>query len=108
MGAGQRNKMIEAMKHKLWRPLIMVLFSAVLLTACGTTYIEIQRPEIIREFGSPKFSVTPGDVLKVTRTKNCRTGEGVCWEVLNVKTGEIGYVFAEEMKKWHRVYSEGQ
>lgn len=106
--------MTEVIKHGLWRPLAVVLVSVVLLTACETaepkvtTYIEVQRADTIHEYGEPKFSVAPGDVLKVIRSKTCRFGYGECWEVLNVKTGETGYVIAEKMKKWHRVYTDGQ
>lgn len=106
--------MIQVIKHGLWRPLAVVLVSVVLLTACETaepkvtTYIEIQRADIVHEYGEPKFSVAPGDVLKVIRSQTCRSGYDECWKVLNVKTDEIGYVLAEKMKKWHRVYTDGQ
>jgi hypothetical protein len=68
------------------------------------TFIEIKEPDQVREFGEPKYDVSPGDILEVIHTKTCRSGSGICWKVRNIKTGELGYVFAERMKKRHRVY----
>jgi hypothetical protein len=68
------------------------------------TFIEIKEPDQVREFGEPKYDVSPGDILEVIQTKTCRSGSGICWKVRNIKTGELGYVFAERMRKRHRVY----
>lgn len=58
------------------------------------TFIEIKKPDQVYEFGEPKYEVSPGDILEVKSIKRCRSGKGVCWEVRNVKTGELGYVSA--------------
>ena len=53
-----------------------------------------------------KFTVIPGDVLEVVRSKICLSGKGECWEVRNIKTGETGFVNAETMKNRHYVYTK--
>ena len=68
------------------------------------TFIEIKEPDQVHEFGELKYEVSPGDILEVKRIKRCRSGRGICWEVRNVKTGELGYVSAERMEKMHHVY----
>jgi hypothetical protein len=70
------------------------------------TFIEIKEPDQVREFGELKYEVSPGDILEVIATKRCRSGSGICWKVRNIKTGELGYVFAERIKKRHRVYEK--
>lgn len=69
------------------------------------TFIEIKEPDRVDEFGELKYEVSPGDILEVMDTKTCRSGSGICWKVRNIKTGELGYVFAERMKKRHHVYN---
>jgi hypothetical protein len=69
------------------------------------TFIEIKEPDRVYEFGELKYEVSPGDILELMDTKTCRSGSGICWKVRNIKTGELGYVFAERMKKRHHVYN---
>jgi len=90
----------------------IIIFLALIfsLVACATvktttkTFIDIQQPDQIFEFGKFKYSVKPGDQLEVLRSKVCRGGEGECWEVRNVSTGEIGYTRVDRMKASHRIY----
>lgn len=105
--------MIVIGRYRDWMPLALLFASFLLLAACETaepkvTSIEIQRPDTVSEGGQIKFRVAPGDVLKVIKSQTCRYGHDECWEVENTKTGEIGYVQADKMKKWHRVRTEGQ
>jgi len=91
---------------KLFILLIALCFS---LFACVTanptkTYIDIQQADKIYEFGKFKYAVNPGDKLEVVRSKLCRGGSGECWEVRNVRTGEIGYTRVDRMKASHRIY----
>ena len=70
------------------------------------TYVEIKKPDKLSYGGEAIHDVSPGDVLEVVRKQKCIKGVGECWEVRNVKTGETGFVRAERMKDWHRVYKE--
>jgi len=69
-------------------------------------YIEIKESDAVYEYGLEKYEVWPGDKLEIIGSKTCRSGRGLCWKVRNVKTGEIGYVRADRMKKTHHVYTE--
>lgn len=71
-----------------------------------TMYIEILENDTIWEFGKAKFEVKPGDRLEIQKEKICRGGKGICYKVKNLKTDEIGYVFAERMKERHKIYSK--
>jgi hypothetical protein len=71
----------------------------------AATYINIQKPDNLYEYGKLKYTVSPGDVLEVMRSKTCRSGYGECWQLRNVKTGEIGYANADRMKEAHQIQS---
>jgi hypothetical protein len=90
------------------KKIFLLLILMVSLFACATaktkTYIEIMHPDQIYEYGQFKFAVNPGDKLVVIRSKVCRGGHGKCWEVRNVKTGEMGFTRVDVMKATHRVY----
>jgi hypothetical protein len=66
-------------------------------------YILIQQNHEVQAGGKLKYRVQKGDVLKVLRRKTCLDGYSECWEVLNIKTGVIGYVVAQHMKELHLV-----
>lgn len=68
------------------------------------TYIRIEKKEQIFEGGQLKFEVAPGDILEVVRVRTCRTGYGICWQVRNIKTGEIGFRNAGLMKRRHTIF----
>ena len=72
----------------------------------GKTYIIIQEPDRIFEYGKCKFTVSSGDILEITQTKTCRGGFGTCYEVQNILTGEYGYVKKDRMEKRHYIFTE--
>jgi tetratricopeptide (TPR) repeat protein len=69
-------------------------------------FIKIKVPEHVSYGGKVKFTVVPGDVLEVIRKKPCLGGKGECWEVINIKTGETGFVNAKKMINRQYVYTE--
>ena len=85
---------------------LAVVFMIVSCTPAAKTYIFVESPDIVGYSGKPKFKIGPGDVLEVTHTKPCISGDGICWEVRDMKTGEWGFVNAEAMKRRHHVYEE--
>ena len=86
------------------KKLVLILL-IIAVASCGTTYIRIQQPDKVWEYGELKYTVETGDVLQILSSKTCRNGSGICWKVKNVKTGEIGYVVADRMKDYHEVYT---
>jgi hypothetical protein len=78
------------------------------MIACSTSkrYIEIRESDVVYAYGQVKYEVWPGDKLEIVRSHTCRGGRGLCWDVRNIKTGEIGSVKADRMKEIHHVYTE--
>jgi hypothetical protein len=66
-------------------------------------FILIQQNDEVQEGGKLKYRVQKGDVLKVLMRKTCLDGHSKCWKVQNMKTGVIGYVVAQRMKKRHSI-----
>ena len=99
LSAGALEKEVEPFQNSL---VFTPAFAAYATT--NKTFIEIKETEQVWEFGKLKYEVSPGDILEVIETKTCRSGSGTCWKVRNIKTGEVGYVFTERMKKRHHVY----
>jgi peroxiredoxin len=86
-------------------PLLMCsLTLAGCATSTSTTFIAIQAPDEVREFGKLRFQVVPGDELEVLRSQPCRGGHGTCWAVRNVSTNETGFVSEDRVRALHRVY----
>lgn len=89
---------------------IVGLWVCLLLTSCAgpsnKTYILIQEKDQIQEYGKFKYGVDKGDVLEVVRSKICRGGVGTCFEVLNVKTNEYGYVTKSRMNRRHLIVTD--
>lgn len=77
-----------------------------LRNASDKKYIKIKVPDSVFAGGKVKFTIIPGDVLEVVRSKTCLDGKGECWEVKNIKTGETGFVPAKRMKSMHYVYTK--
>jgi hypothetical protein len=71
-------------------------------------YILIQQNDEVQEYGKLKYRVQKGDVLKVLMRKTCLDGYSECWQVQNVKTGLIGYVAAQRMRKRHFIRQNQQ
>ena len=69
----------------------------------GKKYIEIKVPDSVYAGGKVKYTVIPGDVLEVIRSKTCLDGKGECWIVREVKTEETGVVKAERMINRHYI-----
>ena len=76
-------------------------FNSKILNSDLPLDIAIQNKDTVWEYGKPKFQVYKGDHLYPLSKKTCRGGKGECWKVMNVKTGETGYVSAKKMKADH-------
>jgi len=74
----------------------------------GKIYIRIESKEKIFEGGQLKFTANPGDILEVIRVKICLSGNGVCWQVLNIKTGETGFTRADWLQQRHTVFEANE
>lgn len=70
------------------------------------TYIEIKEPDKLLKGGKVAFLVTKGDKLEVLLRKTCKSGQGECWLVRDLKTGNFGYVKADSMRSKHIVYEK--
>jgi len=90
--------------QKLFGVMLVIFLCTISACAPTTTYISIQYPDKIYERGKLLYQVNPGDQLEVMYTKTCPDGHNECWAVRNVKTNQIGYVFAKHMKGLHKVY----
>ncbi len=86
--------------------LICSLTLAGCVTSTRTTFIAIQAPDEVREFGRPKFPVAPGDELEVLWSQPCGGCEGTCWAVRSVRTNQTGFVQETVMRARHRVYED--
>lgn len=84
--------------------LICSLTLAGCATSTRTTFIAIQAPDEVQEFGRLKFLVAPGDELEFLRSQPCRGGQGTCWAVRSVTTNQTGFVREDRVRALHRVY----
>jgi CHAT domain-containing protein len=92
------------MKRILYVLMVTIMLASIL--SCETTYITIKHPDVIYEGGRTKFKVYPNDTLEILESNTCLSGTGICWKVKDIKTGEVGYVLAERMKKLHEVFTK--
>lgn len=83
-----------------------IALSTMITCSTSRRYIEIKSSDAVFDYGTVKYEVWPGDKLEILAAKTCRGGKGLCWRVRNIKTGEIGIVSADRMKKYHHVYTE--
>ena len=66
-------------------------------------YVRFNEEDNVYRGGKTVFKVKPGDEVKITGQKVCRSGKGQCFRVSKLTTDEFGFVYVKQIEDKHNI-----